>query len=202
MINFLYPTPVYESCVDNFEECQKEVENIISLSKFESRDDWSNSHKISDPSFNSNVLFEYDCKTLTKEIHEKISDYLTKINFHASPMYFDDIKYNIATSWIALLDPGEHSHTHIHGSSDISGVYYYDTDPTENSFYVECPVPRMECSNIFQHLSYRKTYKPSPGNLIMFPGWMPHGVLKNQTDKKRYSLSFNVYFVNKERYYA
>ena len=152
MINPLYATPVLESSVENFEECQKEVENIISLSKFDSRDDWSNSHKISDTTFNSNVLFEYDCKTLTKEIHEKLFEYLTGINFHSSPMYFDDIKYNIASSWIALLDPGEHSHTHIHGSSDISGVYYYDTDPTVNSFYLECPVPTMECSTIIDQL--------------------------------------------------
>ena len=37
-------------------------------------------------------------------------------------------------------------------------------------------------------------YTPKEGKILLFPGWLEHGVKTNLTDNVRMSLSFNVYF--------
>ena len=35
---------------------------------------------------------------------------------------------------------------------------------------------------------------PTEGELILFPGWLDHGVQTNDTDDERVSVSFNIRF--------
>ena len=39
-------------------------------------------------------------------------------------------------------------------------------------------------------------HEPMEGKLIIFPGWLLHGVRQNSTDNTRISLSFNITFKN------
>jgi ectoine hydroxylase-related dioxygenase (phytanoyl-CoA dioxygenase family) len=38
-------------------------------------------------------------------------------------------------------------------------------------------------------------YEPQSSKLILFPGWLPHGVERNTTEEDRVSVSFNVKLV-------
>ena len=36
------------------------------------------------------------------------------------------------------------------------------------------------------------SYLPKPGRMLLFQSWMPHSVLKNNSEKTRISIAFNV----------
>ena len=40
----------------------------------------------------------------------------------------------------------------------------------------------------------RMVVNPTEGELILFPGWLDHGVQTNDTDDERVSVSFNIRF--------
>ena len=41
--------------------------------------------------------------------------------------------------------------------------------------------------------TYQKvTYEPTPGRLLLFPAWLPHGVEPNLSDADRVVISFNI----------
>ena len=37
-------------------------------------------------------------------------------------------------------------------------------------------------------------HKPEVGKILLFPGWLKHGINTNNTDNIRISLSFNICF--------
>ena len=74
-------------------------------------------------------------------------------------------------------------------------MFYHKTNNEDGDIWFENPVIQTE-----QSLSYTQEvvkYSPQKGKLIMFPGYMKHGVLRNQTQDTRVSLSFNIYFPKK-----
>ena len=78
-------------------------------------------------------------------------------------------------------------------SGDI--IFYHQTNDIDGHLWFENPAVQSE-----QSLSYTQEvikYAPQKGKLIMFPGYMKHGVLRNQTQDTRISLSFNIYFPKK-----
>ncbi|SVC07402.1 uncharacterized protein METZ01_LOCUS260256, partial [marine metagenome] len=38
------------------------------------------------------------------------------------------------------------------------------------------------------------TYVPNNGDLVLFPGWVPHDVGPNNSDKQRINIAFNISF--------
>ena len=65
----------------------------------------------------------------------------------------------------------------------------------DGDIFFEPPFPQMKQSKVFYQHSASWDHIPDPGKLILFPGWLPHGVKTNTTDTDRISLSFNT-FVN------
>ena len=95
---------------------------------------------------------------------------------------------------MTLTEPGQYAHTHDHGAADLSGVYYFKTNGNDGDLYFDSPVAQLKSSFVFNKSS-RVFYKPKIGKLILFPGWLSHGVFQNTTTENRVSVSFNIYFV-------
>ena len=38
------------------------------------------------------------------------------------------------------------------------------------------------------------SYTPTNGDLVVFPGWMPHDIEPNTSSKERISIAFNISF--------
>tara|TARA_B100000035_G_scaffold85341_1_gene71737 strand:- start:400 stop:1041 length:642 start_codon:yes stop_codon:yes gene_type:complete len=194
----LYPTPVYVGEVDNFDDVQEEIKTAIDNTDFEYKTDWGNTHRLSDITFTGNVIDQFNMQTLMSEIHTHVGNYLEDCEVSKSPHYYDNIPYNVATSWISKYVDGSYAHIHSHGNADISGVYYYSTVPDNAKFFCTSPVDHFECSTLFSHKGFTQHFDPKPGEIILFPGWLKHGVQTYSGDEDRYSVSFNIYFVKKE----
>lgn len=89
---------------------------------------------------------------------------------------------------------------HVHSQCSISGIYYLQTPPGSSpiTFY-----PNQHFKEFFDYMyaikdptnwySMQSTkYEPFPGLLLIWPGWLWHEVVPNQSTEPRTSIVFNL----------
>ena len=185
-----FPTPIYNTKIRGsvFDEVQEEIGDSLSKVDFKFNDGFGETHFLSDPTFLENYIEKHSLDSLSSVIKQNVQKYMIAIG------YTQELKYRIASSWVALFKPGNYGHVHDHGITDISGVYYHKTNGKDGKIFFESPNNNLVSSVPFNHLSHPITYDPEEGALLLFPGWLKHGIKKNKTDETRISLSFNIYF--------
>ena len=105
------------------------------------------------------------------------------------------IPFAITESWFTKTSKGQHAPMHSHGNSDISGVYYLQTNGNDGALVLKNP---MTCTNnnIIMFLSNMKWgQKRMPlkeGLLLLWPAFLEHGTFVNETPEDRVSFSFNI----------
>jgi len=185
-IKNIYATPIYVKTLENYGGINNQIDEVITNINFKDKEEWGRPNKITTPFFDQDNIQDYHLSLLANEIDKSIVDYTNQLNFN-----YNDYDRK---SWILKLEKGDFAHSHNHSSSDLSGVYYYRTNSQDGSFFFESPNPYFEVSNCFKNLADRNFFKPEPGKLIIFPGWLRHGIFKNDTDNERISISFNINF--------
>tara|TARA_B100000003_G_scaffold104883_1_gene93916 strand:+ start:133 stop:702 length:570 start_codon:yes stop_codon:yes gene_type:complete len=187
MIEYLFPTPIYYSEVDNLNEVQKELSDCVESIDFRMNPAWGKTHHLSDPCFKTNLIHHYNLKVFMKTLDLHLSRYCSESGLSFKP-------YKISSSWMSLFKQDNYGHIHNHGGVDISGVYYFKTNQEDGKIFFLCPTPSMESSFHYQDLANRWEHKPMVGKLLLFPGWLSHGIETNETKDDRISLSFNINF--------
>ena len=112
-----------------------------------------------------------------------------------------DIPLYFSGAWITLNRPGSYLTTHVHSNCLLSGVLWIDTPPdsgdivftNSNSWY--CPevfddIDSSIRNNFNSVAAY--FYPPVEGKMIIFPGYLPHCVKENKSEKNRISITFNL----------
>ncbi len=184
----LFATPIYHNTISD-NGIKNEIDSIIDDVKLEYREEWGQTHYIStnfSPNNSSNVLDEYNLMELKKYIHKNLIEYLKVLNYPISNLKYD------TESWFSLFEKGNYAHIHSHGTADISGVFYYKTNEKDGDIFFEPPLPQLKQSKIFYNHSASWSHAPKEGKLMIFPGWLNHGVRTNTTEFERISLSFNI----------
>ena len=186
MIQPIFCTPVYSDKIDNFNKIQEELLHCVSNNiEFEYKKGWDETHFISDSTFNNDCIGQYNLINFYDELKVHLKKYCSSIGYNLN-------NYKISSSWFSLFNRGNYGHLHSHGFSDISGVYYLKTNGNDGNIYFETPNPFLDSSICYRELSNTVVYKPKEGELLLFPGWLKHGISKNTTDNERVSLSFNI----------
>ena len=181
----IYPTPVYLADVDNFDSIQNEIENTIDNIEFSYSPGFGNTHKLSHHFSSSEEYLMGDLPIFSNELNDHISRYCQQLNFGTR-------EYQFTSSWMTLFEKGDYAHIHNHNDVDFSGVYYYQKESDTEDFFFESPVEGAKISAAYYGC---RIYPPThTGFLMLFPGWLYHGVDKIETDGKRYSISFNIEF--------
>ena len=119
-------------------------------------------------------------------------------------LQFLDIAYEqsrITGCW-ANVNAAQTSHReHIHPNNYLSGVYYVQADDGANNFTIDDPrpqrhmiKPRVVESTPFNAAQFKMSVKP--GDMLVFPAWLPHSVDPNRSGRVRVSVSFNAMFEN------
>ena len=187
-----FPTPVYFNFVADQkrsviqDEIKAVVDDLTQKDLFRKNLAWGKqNHSLSDADFKSNLFDEYTLNILKEEIELHIDCY--------ARAYKEPKKFQIVNSWLTLTKPTEYTTVHNHGTSDMSGVYYFKTNGEDGSFYFMNPMLPLTSTSYLTNTEV-VSYKPEVGKIILFPGWLQHGVRSNDTDDIRISLSFNVNF--------
>lgn len=190
-IDQLFSTPVYNSKVLNFDEIQEEIKTAIEGETFVRK--WP-THSLTDPTFKESVIAKYNMTHFLEQIGYHIERY-TK-GGTLEPRYQREgscNQWNVYSSWITKFEHRDYGHVHNHGCSDISGVYYYKTNGKDGDLFFQNPNLAMG-TTIYQSCMDAHRYSPETGRIILFPGWLKHGVHTNETKNIRYSVSFNIDF--------
>tara|TARA_B100000902_G_scaffold349805_1_gene358638 strand:- start:1070 stop:1702 length:633 start_codon:yes stop_codon:yes gene_type:complete len=182
----LYSTPVYTTQIENFDNVQNEMFSALNeKAEFQMNPVWA-SHYLTDIFFNLNVIEKFELNAFTVELTKHIQNYCKYLNYNGN--------CRITESWFSLFKKGNYGHMHHHGSSDLSGVYYVKTNGEDGNLFFDSPNPHLGTSKLYHKLTPRHEFKPIEGNLMLFPGWLMHGIQTNTTDNERISLSFNISF--------
>ena len=191
-IDNLFSTPLYYSNVDNYDAIQEEVAGLVEESEFKTNPNWGNNHQLSDPNFVDNPIDRM--QTTKNEIFRHVGNFLEGIKFQESVDYDGQANYVIAASWLSRFGKGQYAHVHSHAHHEIAGVYYHKVKGDQGQFFIECPVAQQVNSFILNHTAQSVRITPQPGMLMLFPGFLNHGVYANETVDDRISLSFNISF--------
>ncbi len=200
MIHNIFPTRIYMNKVGRYDEIQKEFTRAKEI--FDTEVGWDqlwDSHLITDDQFVDNIVKKYNLTAFEEELKRHVSEYVTEANQNGpmtrqTPLMDNpDIGYRITASWMARYDKGHHAICHEHGWADIAGVYYYQTNGEDGNIYFQTPV-LAQTTTFWDSTPNTQIYPPEQGGIILFPGWMRHGVHANTTDHTRISVSFNLTF--------
>mgnify|MGYP001159924072 FL=1 len=195
-VNFedLYATPIFFTILEN-KEINKQIDDIIDDVDFNTKEGWSPTHYLSTdfkPDSDCNVIEKYNLTALQEQIDKYLIEYLKILSYGPVDDWSLGGENYQLESWFSLFKKGNYAHIHSHGSADLSGVYYYKTNSKDGDIFFEPPFPQMKQSKVFYQHSSSWDHIPDPGKLMLFPGWLPHGVKTNTTDNDRISLSFNI----------
>ena len=185
----LFPIPVYYNKAegDVFEEIQEELKSVCDKLEFAQMENWSrDSHELNKDPFEGNILEKYNCEKFSKFLIDCTTDYLAK----TTP--FDWFPFIVESAWITKTKKGHYAHEHHHGYSDISGVYYINTNGEDGNLQFDNINSSMSGNFIIGALKSKEVAPLMNGVLMLWPGPLKHGTLTNNTDNERMSLSFNI----------
>lgn len=183
-----FSTPVYYDKVDYNTQhlIESEVNSIIGVINFDKNPEWGKqNHSLSNPDFSSNLFSDFNLKTLERTILIHMNNYVSQSK--------KPLKGKIINSWFTKTEPTEYVMTHNHGSVDMSGVYYFKTSGKDGSLFFMNPLSAL-AGTLFLDNNEVISYAPEVGKILLFPGWLNHGVKSNDTDDVRISISFNICF--------
>jgi hypothetical protein len=175
-IREIFPVKIWQSRVENFSECQREVQRSVDdavWDYYQNREIKTQKFTRTNP-FDGDVLMDYKMVTLLSEIQKAIIGY-------KGEDFITDTTYS--SSWITKYDLGDYSYTHTHQGASVrlSGIYYHKLSE-KNTF------------SFFNHnLFQREEPEIEEGDILIFPSDLPHCVNKTTLDEERIALSFNIY---------
>ncbi len=191
-----FPTPVWVSQLENYENVNEEIyKYIISLKKEDEAGivrsnvkGWhSQNFNLKD---NSPQMF---IKLISPKIEQLIKDMDWNIN---------DQTAKITDMWAIINKGGAENSRHHHGNSAISAAYYvkapkncgdivfYDPRPAPVYFHPKANKPNSLNAMV-------NSITPVEGALILFPSYLDHSVNKNISEEERVVISFNISLVFK-----
>ena len=137
-------------------------------------------------------LTESIFKELNNEISNNFLKYINQI-----PLKND---FKISSMWANVNSYKDYNVAHDHGSSVISGVFYIKTPKQCGNIFFKHPfsqiINNVWYGSVKENSYYNSTsfkIEPVENKLILFPGWLEHGVESNLNKKEpRISISFNI----------
>lgn len=107
-------------------------------------------------------------------------------------------KFYIGNMWANVNSKGGFNEIHTHGNAFLSGVYYLKVPKNSGNFRFIDPrpqsnlmVPEREVNTDMDYWN-RIEFSGERGQILMFPAYVPHQVLLNNSEDIRVSISFNI----------
>ena len=108
----------------------------------------------------------------------------------------DNVK--IDNLWININQKSNFNTPHIHAESLFSGVFYVSAPDRCGNIVFKNPNPLHSCfissKDITNYNDFNAGtwfYEPKPNMILIFPSWVEHYVMPNESDEDRISISFN-----------
>lgn len=105
----------------------------------------------------------------------------------------------ITGCWANVNPPGAAHALHTHPNNFLSGVYYLQVQAGADTVNFHDPrsqaaVIRPAVTGLTAYNTDQVVVQVEPGDLLLFPAWLPHSVSPNESSQPRISISFNAMF--------
>jgi len=71
-------------------------------------------------------------------------------------------------------------------------VYWFKTNGKDGNIVFRNALKALKCNPIGNSATNESEFQPDQGRIVMWPGYLDHGVRENKTNEDRISLSFNI----------
>ena len=215
--NSVFPTPIYAEMARNseYEEIQSELTEALQSIDFH-HPSLGDGHDLSlgedGTLFSDNILEKYKCHKFLAFLYKNVMRYVADLGYFnydnlasyeefMSDDYQDNLdfphQYSVQQSWFTKTNYGQYAPMHYHGSVDISGVYYLQTNGQDGNLTFYSPTKELISSFIYGLVDDKIIFPLEQGLLALWPGVLYHTTANNDTDHERISLSFNIQFPRK-----
>jgi len=189
MINYFWPTPIYENWADeiSFSVLESEFLEILEEKKNSFSDPWKDNRIQVSDNFKTNLFHQYELENFKLFLDVNVRNFLSLLG--------EDVKdYLITDCWLTKSTINSYGHIHNHMPADISGVFYIKTNEEDGNIFFENPLQISYSSSLGNKNLFHPSYSVSPkkGKILLFPGWVNHGINTNKTNSERISVSFNI----------
>jgi hypothetical protein len=178
-IHEIFPLIVYQGKIDCHEEFKEKY--LKSLKEY-----WFNGYENESPEFSGKIFLHLQdqYKSFFDSLKNNINEYMKHLNVD-----YTKLDYHIIKSWVGYHEKDTPElNPHYHNESNISFVYYLDTNETSDKFCVNQQINRNECvGGLFETseqrnllLGYNKyncnyyTITPIEGTVLIFPSNVFH----------------------------
>lgn len=93
--------------------------------------------------------------------------------------------------WTNVNEPNSSNRLHVHRTYDYAACYYLQAEGTGDLTFHN-PANLMSELGPNSPFISRMSYQPKDGDLLVWPGWIPHEVEVNRSDKQRVNIAFNI----------
>ena len=189
-----FPHPIFQYKVDDYKSHNKKLSKYV----YDLKQDDSKGQKKSNingwhsPFFNLNDKENEGFKFLLKT-----QPYMIDV-FKSYGWVYSPRKVICSGMWAIINKKGNFNTEHIHPNSNLSAAYYVKAPENCGDFMVGNPhsisrdkFTEREQPNELNRLVAK--LKVEEGDLLIFPSYLPHSVLPNESDEDRIVISFNVY---------
>jgi uncharacterized protein (TIGR02466 family) len=118
----------------------------------------------------------------------------TVIDQFFAQLGFDGL-WQYENSWASIYPRGAYVARHNHGTAHWSGVYYVEVPDEDAKICFDDP-KEYSLSHEPHGFKFRgrmqHTFVPTPGTLLLWPGYVNHSSLPNNSDLNRTIISFNI----------
>jgi len=102
----------------------------------------------------------------------------------------------ITGCWANINPPGAHHPRHTHPNNLLSGTYYIQAGPDAAEIVVSDPRPQAHVlmprpTQFNARNTNSLSVKVQDGRIVLFPSWLQHHVVSNQSALERMSVAFN-----------
>lgn len=214
---YLFPVPVYRefATVATYDNIQLEIQAC--LKHIKENDDLENvsyiyrdagKRKQENPLggyfISDDLIGKHNLKNLENRIYEVLENYLSAVEWTAIINNPDPVvpklkskTFKIMNSWINIAEKGTKHEYHSHPGYTIAGVYYYRVSDQQGGLCFNNPNIMIYNAGFPEGRTSPQSVEliPKDGDIILFPAWLQHSTMENQTDEERISVAFNINFV-------
>ncbi|NBP16120.1 hypothetical protein EBU95_17340 [bacterium] len=182
-MNFIFPTPIKIIDVPNKVSIQNEISSIFSNISFKKISDLDHGDvEISNGTLEENIIELVSLTNLKNDVIKYGNSYCEELNI------LTEVPLHITKSWFFKTGYQGHGAKHTHRCL-VAGVYYFKVDGNNGCLRFH----NIQNDNLI-HM-FNGSYvdlTPKEGNLILFPGWLPHEITMNNTMNDRISIGFHL----------
>ena len=188
-----FPEPVFKYKLKDFKNLNKELVKYI----YELQDEDSNGLERSNKGGWHSKDFELTVKgSIQNRFAIIIQKYILKV-FQNNGWKTENKNIRIKEMWAIINKTGDFNVVHTHPNCYLSAAYYVKAPEKCGRFQIENP--NIAKKNFYPEIKIKNELNVQvagieieEGDLLIFPGYLPHKVRANESNEDRIVISFNV----------